>query len=72
MTKVEARYELTRPVDDAVMEAISRAHGHYGLQAVKLNNSLDGLTVLYDASRMKLTDVDHALHSAGLAVRRIS
>lgn len=72
MTKVEVRYDLTKPVDDSLMEAISRAHGHYGLQAVKLHPNLDGLTVTYDASRMKLDDVDRALHAAGLAVRRIS
>lgn len=72
MTKVEARYELTRPVDEALMEAISRAHGHYGLQAVKLNPELDGLTVTFDASRLKLTDVDRALQGAGLPVRRLA
>jgi hypothetical protein len=71
MTKVEARYELTQPVDDALMNAIARAHGHYGLQAVKLHPKLDGLTVVYDASRMTLTDVDRALHTAGLPVRRL-
>jgi hypothetical protein len=72
MTKVEARYELTKPVDDTLMEAIARAHGHYGLQAIRLDPKMDGLTVVFDASRLKLDDVDRALHGAGLPVRRVS
>lgn len=71
MTKVEARYELTGPADDRLMQAIDKAHGHYGLLAVKLSPRLDGLTVLYDASRMTLADVDRALHSSGMPVRRL-
>ena len=70
MTKVDVTYTLTGAVDDAMLDQIARAHGIYGLQSVRLNPALDSLWVQYDASRLKLEDVDHALRSVGLAVRR--
>ena len=70
MTKVDVTYSLSGIVDAAVMDSIDRAHGIYGLQAVRLSPALDSLLVEYDASRLKPEDVDHALRSAGLAVRR--
>jgi allophanate hydrolase subunit 1 len=72
MTKVQVTYQLDGPVDEAVMERISRAHGVYGLQAVQLSPAMDSLFVQYDATRMKLEDVDQTLHSAGLPVRRVT
>jgi len=70
MTKVEVHYDLTRPLTDELMDAISRAHGFYGLHKVQVEPSLNSLLVEYDASRLKLTDVDRALLSAGLPVQR--
>jgi hypothetical protein len=70
MTKVQFSYELRGPVDDAVLGHIDRAHSVYGIQAVRLTPEMDGLIVEFDASRLKPEDVDHILHSAGLAVRR--
>lgn len=70
MTKVEAKYELTRPLDDTLLEAIDRVHGVYGLAMVRLAPSMDELIVHYDASRLKLPDVDSALMRAGLPVHR--
>jgi allophanate hydrolase subunit 1 len=72
MTKVQVTYQLDGPVDEAVMERISRVHGVYGLQAVQLSPAMDSLFVQYDATRMKLEDVDQTLHSAGLPVRRVA
>jgi allophanate hydrolase subunit 1 len=72
MTKVQVTYELEGPVDEAVMEQISQVHGVYGLLAVQLSPAMNSLQVQYDASRMKLEDVDRALHSARLPVRRVT
>jgi hypothetical protein len=72
MTKVEVRYVFTKPFDDAWLPALERLHGVYGLQSVKLNPALDGLVVLYDATRMQPADVDRQLHAAGLPVSRVS
>jgi hypothetical protein len=57
-------------MDEALMDKIDRAHGIYGLLAVRLSPALDALRVEYDASRLDPDDVDHALRTAGLAVRR--
>jgi hypothetical protein len=70
MTKVKVTYDLAGPVDDAVMGKIAAANGVYGIEAVRLSPSLDSLVVLFDASRLKLEDVESELHKAGLAVRR--
>lgn len=71
MTKVEAHYELLKPADDSLMQAIARAHGHYGLVSVKLGGDLKSLTVQFDASRLMLDDVERALHAAGIPARRV-
>ncbi len=71
MTKVEASYEFTVPFSESWLPAIESLHGVYGMQAVKLNPQMDGLTVLFDASRLKLTDVEHGLRRSGLPVHRI-
>jgi hypothetical protein len=71
MTKVQVKYELTEPLDERLLEAIDRAHGIYGLQAIRLSPELDSILVEYDASRLGLSDVEHALLSAGIPVRRV-
>lgn len=71
MTKVEARYEFKRPFEESWLEAIEKLHGVYGLQGVKLGPELRHLTVLYDASRLKLADVERELRTAGLPVERV-
>lgn len=69
MTKVESRYEFTAPFSDSWLPAINSLHGVYGMQAVMLHAQLDGLTVLFDASRLTMTDVEHNLLQSGLPVR---
>lgn len=70
MTKVEVRYEIQAPMDEAMLEAMDRARGIYGLAMLRLSPGMDQLIVHYDASRLKLPDVDSALRRAGLAVSR--
>lgn len=70
MTLVEAQYRFTTPFRDEFTAAIQSAHSQYGLRAVKLHPKLDGVTVLYDASRLTLDDVDHALRGMGLPLAR--
>ncbi len=70
MTLVEAQYRFTAPFQDEFTAAIQNAHSQYGLRAVKLHPNLDGVTVLYDASRLTLDDVDHALRGLGLPLAR--
>jgi hypothetical protein len=70
MTLVEAQYRFTAPFQDEFTAAIQNAHSHYGLRAVKLHPKLDGVTVLYDASRLTLDEVDRTLRGLGLPLTR--
>jgi hypothetical protein len=70
MSKVELRFEFVKPFEDAWAEPIARLHGVYGFQSLRVTPSLDGLVVVYDASRLTPEDVEHHLHMAGLPVRR--
>lgn len=70
MTRVQVQFELERPLDEAAMEAISRAHGYYGIQLVRLLRSMDSILVEYDASRLTETDVESTLHRVGVPVKR--
>ena len=71
MTKMEVRYEFTSPFQDAWMPAIESLSSVYGLQLVRLGAKLDALTICYDASRLRIDDVDNRLRGAGLPVRRV-
>ncbi len=70
MTKVEVKYEFSTPFEESWTQAIEQLHGVYGFQMVQLKGDLTGLNVQYDASRLRLEDVDHNLRAAGLPVRR--
>lgn len=70
MTKVELHYSVTRPLEDAHLNAIAKITSVYGMQSVKLAPSLQELAVTYDASRLEIKDVDAVLHRFGLPVER--
>lgn len=71
MTKVQARYRLSKPLDEKLLHAVSDAHGIYGLQRVTVSDSGDCLTVEYDASRLTPRDVDNALRGLGFPAERL-
>ena len=68
MTRVQMHFRLTRPLDDALMKLLSNESTLYGIQQVKLNPSLDGLMVEYDATRLRPAEVEASLAGAGIAV----
>jgi hypothetical protein len=68
MTKVQIHFPLQRELDDAALARISDAHALYGIQHVKLDSSLDGLTVVYDATRLRPAEVEAALTGFGIPV----
>jgi hypothetical protein len=71
MTRVQINFRLTRPLDDAMLARLSNESTLYGIQHVKLNPSLDGLMVEYDASRLRPAEVEAALAGAGIAVQLV-
>jgi hypothetical protein len=70
MTKVELHYDLVRKLEDADADAVSRVHGFFGVLKVKIANSLDKITVDYDASRLSRQDLEGALLRYGVPIRR--
>lgn len=68
MTKVQMRYELLRPLDDALMENIARAHTVYGIERIMLTPEMTAITVEFDASRLSACEVEDVLHRSGIPV----
>ncbi len=68
MTKVQARFELTRPLDDD-FACIGKAHGVYGINRVTVDPSQHAITVDYDASRLTLGDLRSELVRSGVPVK---
>lgn len=66
MTKVQARFTLERPPDDAVWDAVARAHSLYGIGRLLVDSSCGAVTVDYDASRLTRAQVESSLRSAGI------
>ncbi len=63
MTKVQIHFRLERPLDDALMTRIAGVSSIYGIQKVTVAPSLDGLTVEYDATRLRLAEVNPLLRA---------
>ena len=67
MTKVQLRFRLRQPLDAAALQAIAAVHARYGIQRIKVADSLDTLMVEYDATRLRPAEVEAALSGAGIA-----
>jgi len=72
MTKVQMRFRLQKPLDDTLLSRVSDTYCIYGIQRIQVDPSLDGLTVEYDATRLRPAEVESALTSAGLPVEVIA
>ncbi len=70
MTKVQIRFRLQKPLDDIQLQRLSDTHSFYGFFRIQLSPSMDGLTVEYDATRLRPAEVESALAGAGIAVER--
>jgi hypothetical protein len=66
MTKVELQFQLTGPLDDALLSRIAAAHGIYGILRVQVAPSLDRLSVDYDASRLSRDQVIAIVRGLGI------
>ena len=68
MTKVQTRFRVTKPLDEAALERIAGLHALYGIQKIRVAEALDSLTVEYDATRLRPAEVEAAFTGAGIAV----
>jgi allophanate hydrolase subunit 1 len=66
MTKVQIDFHLQRPLDDQMMKRIAEANAIYGIERIQVQPSLEDLTVEYDASRLRPSEVHAALTAAGI------
>ncbi len=72
MTKVQIRFHLQRPLDDALLARISDVYSRYGIHRVIVAPSLDSVTVEYDATRLRPAEVESALTAEGIPVLPLS
>jgi hypothetical protein len=68
MTKVQKKFTLQSPLDEALMQQIADAHSIYGIERILIGSPSDKLTVEFDATRLRATDVEAALQRAGVPV----
>jgi len=72
MTKVQIRFRFEKPLDETALSRLSDTTALYGIQKVKLNPSLDGMLVEYDATRLRPAEVEAAFTGYGIAVQPVS
>ncbi len=70
LTKLQARFKLENALDEPLLAQISNAQAIYGIEWIKLDSSMTGLTVEYDATRLRPAELEAALRNHGLAVER--
>jgi hypothetical protein len=68
MTKVQKHFRLERPLDEALMEQIALANSIYGIERIQIAPSGQELMVEYDATRLRVPDLESALERAGIPV----
>jgi hypothetical protein len=66
MTTVEIRFRLQKPLDEPALAALAAVHARYGIRKIQVADSLDALTVEYDATRLGPAEVEAALAAAGI------
>jgi len=70
MTKVQLRFRLQKPLDEAMLQHLSNASAIYGIQKLRVAPTGDTVMVEYDATRLRPAEVEAALAVAGIPVER--
>jgi len=70
MTLVEITYELQSPLNLEQLRKLGEFANTYGLRSFRLDDSKKQLSFEYDASRLRETQVAHALGQAKISVAR--
>ncbi len=70
MTLLEITYELQSPLNNEQLRELGSFANTYGLRRFRVDDSARRLTVEYDASRLKETEVTSVLGRAQIAVTR--
>jgi hypothetical protein len=70
MTLVEVTYELQSPLSEEQLRQLGEFANTYGLRRFRIDETKNQLSFEYDASRLRETQVAHALSQAKIAVMR--
>jgi len=71
MTKVQMHFRLQKRLDDALFARISDAYAIYGIQRIQVSPNQNGVTVEYDATRLRPAEVERALAAAGIPIEPV-
>jgi hypothetical protein len=72
MTLVELTYELQSPLTEDQLRQLSEFANTYGLRRFRVDPRTNHLSIEYDASRLRETQVAHMLGQARIAVTRVA
>jgi hypothetical protein len=70
MTLMDITYELQNPLTEEQLRNLGLFANNYGLRRFRYDETKKYLTFEYDASRLRETQVEHALGQARIAVKR--
>ena len=70
MTLLEITYELQNQLTEEQLNNLGRFANTYGLRRFRYDEDKNQLTFEYDASRLRQTQVEHALGQAKIAIKR--
>jgi len=70
MTLVEITYELQSPLSNDQLRHLGEFANTYGLRRFRVDEAKNHLSFEYDASRLRETQVAHALAHAKIAISR--
>jgi hypothetical protein len=70
MTLLEIRYALAAPLNPEQLSRLAEFANTYGLRKFRLNDARTELSFEYDASRLRETQVAHALVMAKIAISK--
>ena len=70
MTLVEITYELQSPLSNDQLRHLGEFANTYGLRRFRVDEAKNHLSFEYDASRLRETQVEHALAQAKIAINR--
>ena len=70
MTLVEVTYDLHSPLRPEQIRALASFANTYGLRRFRVNEQQNQITLEYDASRLKETEVAHVLRCARIPAEK--
>jgi hypothetical protein len=68
MTLLEISYQLHSPLSYEQLERLGEFANTYGLRRLRVDEQQNRITFEYDASRLRETQVLHALGQAGISI----